>query len=485
MNVGGHELLVFDVPQSDVAVQVVGDGFPLRIGDQTVLASETQINALKFKGLAESWEARSSPMPLDRLDRTLLARARQGAGYLEYTDEEYLLRRKLADRRGQGLSLRRGAELLFAREGPEHPNAGVRIFRVLGSERRLGAEHNVEERPRIEGNLVRVLEEAMNAARGLIRRPARLRGTRFQPTSEYPDFCWGEALLNAVAHRDFASEGRTIELWFFDDRLEVTSPGGLLPELTLEDLLSGRRAHASRNPRIVRALVDLGFMRDQGEGIPRMFAEIASQFLPDPILAATPREFSVTLRNTPLLDAADRTVLAALGRLDLDEPEFRALLEAHRQGHVDIARMRQVTGLDPLGADDLLRRLQDRHLLELHSAGAASFFTLGPSLAPDRGELAPELLSKIDALGRRPRKAALRSVLRELCALRSFTPAELGRLVGMRPDRLVERHLSPMVEEGSLSRVHPDHPTHPEQAYRAVARIHPDPSSVPEKDLDS
>lgn len=47
-----------------------------------------------------------------------------------------------------------------------------------------------------------------------------------------------------------------IEVWLFDDRMEVTSPGGLLLELSLDELLSLRRVHCSRNPRLMRTLVD-------------------------------------------------------------------------------------------------------------------------------------------------------------------------------------------------------------------------------------
>lgn len=139
----GAELLVFDVPASDVPVQVDGDGFPLRMGDRTVQASESQIQALKFRGLAESWEAQPSPMSIADLDAALLQRARVSAGLGSLTNEEYLLKRKLADRRGTGIALRRAAELLFASDGPDHPNAGVRVFRVIGTERRVGVEHNV------------------------------------------------------------------------------------------------------------------------------------------------------------------------------------------------------------------------------------------------------------------------------------------------------------------------------------------------------
>jgi len=244
----GFELLVFDVPAADGPVMVEGDGFPLRMGDRTVAASESQIKALKLRGLVESWESRPSPMRMDALDRSLLERARRGSGLQLLSNEEYLLKRKLADRHGRSIRLRRGAEILFANDGPDHPNAGLRLFRVVGKERRLGAEHNVEERPRIEGNLPAVLDAAFAAIDGIIRRPSRLVGTRFRTVPEYPEFSWKEAVLNAVAHRDYTIGGRATEIWFFDDRLEVESPGGLLPDVRLDTLLSLRRIHVSRNP---------------------------------------------------------------------------------------------------------------------------------------------------------------------------------------------------------------------------------------------
>lgn len=67
--------------------------------------------------VAESWESRRSSMTLADLDEQLLERARQGAGLSALTDEEYLLKRKLADRRGRGYSayVRRDGRRFFAK----------------------------------------------------------------------------------------------------------------------------------------------------------------------------------------------------------------------------------------------------------------------------------------------------------------------------------------------------------------------------------
>ena len=516
----GHELVVFDVPSTDGPVQVIGDGFPLRMGDQTVDSSESKIQALKLQGLVESHESRPSALRLSDLNSGLLAQARRGAGMESLSDADYLLKRKLADRRGSELVLRQAAELLFARLGPDHPNAGVRVFRVVGTERRLGATHNVEERPRIEGNLPQVWQEAVSAIGGLMRQPSRLVGNRFQAVSEYPRFSWQEALLNAIAHRDYSIQGNCIEVWLFDDRMEVVSPGGLLPELDLQELLSRKRVHCSRNPRLMRTLVDLGLTRDQGEGIPRMFAEMEDAFLPAPRIEPTARDVSVVLGNTTTLTESDRTVVQRLAAEDLTQEEFRALLQAHRNTQVDNASLRQLMGLDTLAASQILRRLRDRSMLELHRAGAQSFYTLGPGLLSgdlpgqrnlmldrgelprdrgelpaDRGELEadrgesgpipstvtggdileldPDLHQALASLGTRPRKEKLRQVIGQLCSDQWRSGAWLAALLNRHPRNLADRHLSPMVKDGLLERRFPATPNHPEQAYRILSTSNP------------
>ena len=208
------------------------------------------------------------------LDQSSINQAKKGAGLEHLSPTEYLLHRRLAERKGRNLQLRQAAELLFGKGMPEHPNSGLRIFSVFGTERTFGSEHNVQEHPRIEGNLVTVLTKGFGFLEGKVRTPSQLRGDVFVPVPEYPEFVWKEMVLNAVAHRDYNIQGRTTEIWLFENRLEVESPGTLLEGIDFEQMRQGRRIHKSRNPKIVRVLVDLGYMRDQGEGIPRIYAEL-------------------------------------------------------------------------------------------------------------------------------------------------------------------------------------------------------------------
>lgn len=369
----GFELLVFEVETAPRAVMVQGNGYPYRISDTTSQFSEEKINAIKDQGLAQSAEARRSAVLIGDLDAALIERAREASGASGAPLDDYLVRRRLADRRGASIVLREAAVLLFAGQ-PEviaHPNAGIRVFRVAGIERLTGAQHNVQEFPRIEGNLPSALLAARRLLETLIQRSARLHDLFFQEMPEYPVFAWQEALVNAVAHRDYGIQGQSVEVWLYDDHLEVLSPGGLAPEIAIEDLRAGNPSHASRNPRIARVLADLGVMRDQGEGIPRMFEEMESSFLPLPELDLVSGRFRVVLRNHPIFRTDDPAWPKAVRALSISLAQKRALV-----GLVD----REFTNADysnlnGVDRDTAYRDIHDlvvRRLVDVFGAGAGT-----------------------------------------------------------------------------------------------------------------
>ncbi len=87
----------------------------------------------------------------------------------------------------------------------------------------------------------------------------------------------------------------------FDNRIEVRSPGELVEPVTLERLRRRERIHAARNPRLTRVLTEWGYMREQGEGIPRMFEAMEREGLYPPELKLEADViFTVVLRNTPV-----------------------------------------------------------------------------------------------------------------------------------------------------------------------------------------
>jgi ATP-dependent DNA helicase RecG len=122
----------------------------------------------------------------------------------------------------------------------------------------------------------------------------RIKGFTREETTEYPISVVREAIVNAVAHRDYAIRGEGIRVLMFSDHMEVYSPGRLPGHVTLDNLLHER---FSRNEAIAQVLSDLGFIERLGYGIDRMVAAMAEAGLPAPIFEETVAGFKVTLHG--------------------------------------------------------------------------------------------------------------------------------------------------------------------------------------------
>ena len=124
------------------------------------------------------------------------------------------------------------------------------------------------DRRELRGTLPEIIDGAEAFLRNNVRVTAEITGFRRQDRPQYSHFALREAMVNAVAHRDYSITGSQIRLFIFDDRIEVYSPGRLPNIVTLENVRYG--AHYERNSRLCTILTHLGFMSDIGTGIPRM-----------------------------------------------------------------------------------------------------------------------------------------------------------------------------------------------------------------------
>ena len=119
---------------------------------------------------------------------------------------------------------------------------------------------------------------------------------KFEQKFTYPEDACKEAILNAIAHRDYSIQNG-IEIYIYTDRIEIKSPGALLSTLTIKNLYQLEGAHESRNPLIARVLKENKLMRELGEGMKRIFDLMNESELEKPILYSNGLWFSVTLNN--------------------------------------------------------------------------------------------------------------------------------------------------------------------------------------------
>jgi len=330
----GNEVIIIQVGIEPEAVMFEGDGFPYRVGDRVVLEPQEVINQRKQAYRTVGYERQTRPeATLDDLDFDLAREFLANSVYRDRPVEEVLQQLGLVVPRAGGVAITNAALLLFAKRPFTrwHPRAGLRIFRVSGKERRHGQGRNVAQLPRIEPPLARAIWEGHQAAAGQIRKSEKLHDLFFREMPEYPTFAWQEAMVNAFAHRDYNDHGREIEVWFFSDRMEVLSPGELVPPVDLGQLQQRRRVHASRNPLIVRVLAEVGIMREEGEGIPRMFEEMEESLLKHPEFSLEEAQFCVTLGNEPIFAGPTAEWQAMVSQLNLSVSQKRVLL-AHPGG---------------------------------------------------------------------------------------------------------------------------------------------------------
>ncbi|MGH7871502.1 MAG: ATP-binding protein [Candidatus Binatia bacterium] len=225
------------------------------------------------------------------------------------------------------------ALLLFAKDTTRwHPRAGIDFVKYEGTERQHGNALNVVKRIRFEAPLTRLVDEAVGRIKEHIRERTILHDLFFRERLEYPTFAWQEALVNAVVHRDYALTGASIEVWMFDDHITVRSPGLPPAPVTLEQLRQQKSIHFSRNPLMVRVLADLGYVREMGEGVPRMYQEMETYGLNPPELTAEGFIFSVTLRNAPIYDEATLRWLNQFGTTEINLRQRRILAFAYCHG---------------------------------------------------------------------------------------------------------------------------------------------------------
>ena len=121
---------------------------------------------------------------------------------------------------------------------------------------------------------------------------SRIDGIARQDYYELPITTIREMISNAACHRSYLTPGK-IQVALFDDRLEVTSPGMLDNEITIEKMKTG--LSKIRNKGIAAAFSYMNIVEAWGSGIPKMFREAKEYGLREPKLLDMGSDFRVNL----------------------------------------------------------------------------------------------------------------------------------------------------------------------------------------------
>jgi predicted HTH transcriptional regulator len=127
------------------------------------------------------------------------------------------------------------------------------------------------------------------------RHPMRIVGLDRIRMDEYPMEALREALVNAVAHRQYEDAGRKIMLEVFFDRVVLSSPGLPPKPITLASLRKGKYRPCSRNPVLAQGLSYFHRIEERGSGFRRMRDLMLDHGLEQPVLGTDMGYFQITL----------------------------------------------------------------------------------------------------------------------------------------------------------------------------------------------
>ena len=315
-----------------------------------------------------------------------------------------------------------------------------------------------------------------------------------------------EAIVNAVMHRDYRTRN-PIQIIKYSNRLEIRNPGYSLKPINRETL--GEPGSVIRNEAIAEVLHETGFAETKGSGIRVMLESMLKANLSLPLFDSNRERdrFQVTLYSHNLFDDEALQWLSQFKEHNLTDEEAKILVVLKEKGVINNADCRLVNDIDTLKASQMLKRLRDLGLIDIHGKSTATCYTLKSQFLrktdllnldsnstekPLSGQLETSNLDsstsqlkqlnlelfppvteesvkeRIKKIGKRAKATEIRSLILELCTLKPRSSSELAYLLNRERKYLLDEYLKPLINEGLLEYTKPENPNDPTQAYRSV-----------------
>lgn len=364
LTIEGKDILFFRVTKSTQRIYQLPDGRCMRRHDKSSMpASIEQIQFERSEAISREYDRTFvDGATVNDLDLTLV---QQLANEMlnGMSPEQYLQQVNLAEYGIGGIQLRKAAVLLFAKDITRwFPRSQIRILKIEGNELLSGDKYNVISDEYITGNIFALLSNGWERLRPFLSQKTTLsKEVKFEQTFSYPENACHEALVNAIAHRDY-SISNPVTIYVYNNRLVFESPGELLSTINIDELRQGTGVHESRNTNIARVLREGKFMRELGEGIRRIFDLLKSQELAPPVIQSAQGKFTIVLEHKSIYSQREQMWLALFSGYDLDQFQNRIIIAG-----IDGRKLSPRMIYAALGVHD--RNLYDRSVTTLRIRG--------------------------------------------------------------------------------------------------------------------
>jgi len=147
----------------------------------------------------------------------------------------------------------------------------------------------------LTGSMISIAHQILDYAKLFNDTSAKIVGYQLERIEQksYPDIALREAIINAVCHCDY-SRLSNIKIEFYDDKVVITSPGGIYGGISLDDIFSGKQSF--RNPGLINVFSKLNMIENYGTGIQRICGAYRN-FERGDIFIVDKNFFTVILKN--------------------------------------------------------------------------------------------------------------------------------------------------------------------------------------------
>ena len=170
----------------------------------------------------------------------------------------------------------------------DFPDAIIRCAKFIGTDKAHIHDHmDIKAYPTI------ALDQAISFVEKNTFKGAIIGRMRRTDIPQYPPAAIREAIINAIIHSDYSVKGSSIMIAIFDDRIEISNPGGLTFGMTIEDAIAG--SSKVRNRIIARIFKELDLIEHWGSGLQRIISACEQRGLEKPLFQERINEFKITL----------------------------------------------------------------------------------------------------------------------------------------------------------------------------------------------
>lgn len=327
-------LLLHIYPSVDRVISTSNGSVFLRIGDRKRELKGDDLRKLEYsKGARHYEDELNHDVRISDLDEKLIKQYKEILGSPDISTEQLLSSRGFYKEQNGRKYLTNAAVLLFAKNVYQfYPNCRIRFIRYDGTLAGVGTQMNIIKDTNIEYPILKIVEEAKKFIAAQLREFTSLDSEtgNSKTVEEYPPFAWAEGVVNAVAHREYAMEGKYIKVTMYDDRLEIESPGKLPNIVTVDNI---RTTNFSRNPRMARVLSDFGIVKELNEGVKRIYSDMENYFLEAPEYSEpSGQTVKLVLRNniitrtTRQTETAEKKMAEYWNKLDAVEKDIVTIM---------------------------------------------------------------------------------------------------------------------------------------------------------------